>query len=179
MSYEKQPYFQLCVNAFFRWFNDFANGLSVSFARWQRGEQTGWGGCCLQSTVSFGLCADISPHWCHWCSVDGTTDVLGGFLITRCRAFLSGLLVWEPTSASLKYRGFNSSSLKLWSFFWRNWRRWSDVPPLRGRRGLDFILRPYFEQASKNALRVNRKEHLILLVECQTGINPSYTQPAG
>ena len=25
--------------------------------------------------VSFWLCSDISPHWHHWCSVDGTNDV--------------------------------------------------------------------------------------------------------
>ena len=31
------------------------------------------GGCCI-----FGLCADISLHWCHWCFVDGTSNDLGG-----------------------------------------------------------------------------------------------------
>ena len=30
-------------------------------------------GCCL--LLSFGLCADVSLHRCHWCSVDGTSDV--------------------------------------------------------------------------------------------------------
>ena len=43
----------------------------------QQGEQTvsGW----VLSFKIFGLCADISLHWCHWCSVDGTSDFLGSF----------------------------------------------------------------------------------------------------
>ena len=40
---------------------------------------SGW----LLSFSIFGPCADISLHWCHWCSADGTTDVLVG-LITSC-----------------------------------------------------------------------------------------------
>ena len=36
----------------------------------------GWGGCLW---ASLGLCVDISPHWCHWCTVDSTNDVLGCF----------------------------------------------------------------------------------------------------
>ena len=41
----------------------------------------GWTYCvwvCLVFTI-FTLCADISLHWCHWCSVNGTSDILGGF----------------------------------------------------------------------------------------------------
>ena len=46
----------------------------------------GWtdcGGCCLG--VSFGLCADTSPHWYHQCSVDGEPLMIWGILIIRCR----------------------------------------------------------------------------------------------
>ena len=46
----------------------------------------GWCGCC--PLLSFGLCADISPHWCHWCSVDGNSYILV-VLISRCRESLS------------------------------------------------------------------------------------------
>ena len=40
----------------------------------------------------FGLCADISLHWCHWCSVDGTSDVLV-VLISCCGAFLTWTMI--------------------------------------------------------------------------------------
>ena len=59
-----------------------APDTSVSFVRWWT--DCGW----VLSYSIFGLCEDISLHWCHWYSVYGTSDVLV-VLITHCRAFLS------------------------------------------------------------------------------------------
>ena len=62
------------------------------------------GGCCL--LVSFGLCADVSLHRCHWCSVDGRSNVLV-VLITLGKAFLPGpwwtMPICDVTSQNVFY----------------------------------------------------------------------------
>ena len=49
------------------WYSSFT---PVPGSRWTH---CGWVGVVF---CFFGLCADISLHWCHWCSVYGTSDVL-------------------------------------------------------------------------------------------------------
>ena len=60
---------------------------------------TGWtnrlwlGGCCLLVSRF----TDISVHWCHWCSVDGTRDVLVGLITWNFKC--SSVETW-PESCS-------------------------------------------------------------------------------
>ena len=85
---------------------------SVSFARWQRGEQTVAG---VGVLVSFGLCADISLHKYHWCLVDGYHYVLGWcFFLLLLSKKLARILLWNLALSFLEI--MKSKVLLIWLF---------------------------------------------------------------
>ena len=61
----------------------------------------------------FGLCADVSLNWCHWCSVDGTGEVLVVW-ISCCRAFLSWVVMNHASLWCFQSEGFLSLLCKSW-----------------------------------------------------------------